>query len=44
MVEKTGDRLRLRQRRQSHLPRPLDKSATRPNRKALTFEFRYDEE
>jgi len=34
MAEKTGDQLRLRQHRQSHLPRPLDISGIRPNRKA----------
>jgi hypothetical protein len=44
MVEKTGDLLRLRQRHQSHLLRPLGISGIRPNRKALTFEFRCDEE
>jgi len=44
MVKKTGDLLRLRQRRQSRLLRPLDMSGMRPNRKALTFEFRCDAE
>ena len=34
MVKKTGDLLRLRQRRQSHLLRPPDISGIRPNRKA----------
>jgi hypothetical protein len=44
MVKKTGDLLRLQQRRQSHHPRPLDTSRIRPNHKALTFEFRCEEE
>jgi hypothetical protein len=43
MVKRTGDLLRLRQRRQSHLPRPLDLSEIRPNGKALTFEFLCDD-
>jgi hypothetical protein len=39
MVKKTGDPLRQRQRRQSHLPRPLDSSGIPPNRKPLTSNF-----
>ena len=42
--EKTGDLLRLRQRRQSHLLRRLNMSGIRPNRKVLSFEFRCYEE
>ncbi len=44
MEEKTGDLLRLRRRRRCHLLRPLDLSGIRPNRRALTFEFRCEED
>ena len=40
MVEKTGDLLRLRPRRQRHLLHRLDVPGFRPSRKALTFAFR----